>query len=237
MNTIAYWFLVFFLFSILGYFSEIIYCFIVTKKIVNRGMLHGPYCPIYGAGALCVIFFLRDYYSDPIALFIFGLLICSAIEYATSFVLEKVFNNKWWDYSNKKYNINGRVCLRNSVLFGLASVVVIYVLYPFIENIIGLIREDLLIYLSLIFFVIFIIDLVFTVFELNKLKIQLNIISKVKNDVTFKIPIIIQKKVNESLKKYKSYPKRILNAFPNIKLKHENNIKFLTKAIKNNKKK
>ncbi len=237
MYTFSYWFLVFFIFSILGYFSEIIYCYIMDGKIVNRGFLYGPYCPIYGVGAVFILFLLKDYLRDPIVLFVFSMIICSAIEYIASYIMEKLFNNKWWDYSNKKYNINGRVCLFNSVLFGLGGLVSVYFLFPLINRFLKLINNTLLEYLAVIFLILFIIDLIITISQINKFNKQLAIINKIKNDMKIKIPAIVQSKINKSLKKYKTYPKRIIKAFPNIKLKQDSNIKLLINAIKENRKK
>lgn len=237
ISFLAYWFLIFFIFSVLGYFSEVIYCYILTKKIINRGFMRGPYCPIYGVGAISILILLRSYYEDPIVLFILGTIICSTIEYITSYLLEKIFHNKWWDYKNRKYNINGRVCLINSLLFGVASLVVVYVFYPIASFLLKSINHNLLLLLSLLLFIEFVIDLIYSTYEAYKLTHLLNIVEKIKKDVTFKIPMLFQNKVNEALKKYKSYPKHLLNAFPNIKFKHQNNIKILINAIKNNRKK
>ena len=119
---LSYWFLVFIIFSILGYISEVIYCYILDKKIVNRGFLHGPYCPIYGFGALASIYFLNKYYNDPLIIFTLGMLLFSVIEYISSYLMEKLFNDKWWDYSNYFLNINGRICLYFGIFWGVLGI-------------------------------------------------------------------------------------------------------------------
>ena len=233
---LSYWFLVFIIFSILGYISEVIYCYILDKKIVNRGFLHGPYCPIYGFGALASIYFLNKYYNDPLIIFTLGMLLFSVIEYISSYLMEKLFNDKWWDYSNNKYNINGRVCLKNSILFGIGGLGVIYIFYPFIKRFMYNANTISLKIVTFVLFLLFFIDLVFTILDTLKLKKQLKIIDTIRNEIENIIPDILQDKVNKALIKYKRYPKHIINAFPNISYLHEQNIKLLKDAINRRKK-
>ena len=105
---------------------ETIFVGIQKKRIVDRGFLIGPYCPIYGVGALVMIFYLTQYKDNILTVFILGVVICSLLEYFTSYVMEKLFKTRWWDYSNNKFNLNGRICGFNSLLFGIAGVLVIY---------------------------------------------------------------------------------------------------------------
>lgn len=104
--------LYFFIYAFLGWVSECIYCSIGHKKIINRGFLNGPVCPIYGFGALIVIFFLKRYENNVLELFLYGIIVTSILEYITGYLLEMIFNTTWWDYSRKKFNIKGRVCLK-----------------------------------------------------------------------------------------------------------------------------
>ena len=133
MYNLAFVFTQFIIYSFLGYVCEVIYCSLIQRKIVNRGFLFGPLCPIYGFGAVLTIYSLSKYISDPIVVFILGMLITSALEYFTSYVFEKIFNNKWWDYSNRVDSINGRVCLGNSILFGIGILVVLYIVNPRVD--------------------------------------------------------------------------------------------------------
>ena len=113
MTIFLYYFLLFIIYSFLGWCIESIYCMIEQRKVVSRGFLIGPYCPIYGWGALIMIFTLQRYLNDPIVLFVMGALVASVIEYITSLVMEKIFHARWWDYSHMKFNVNGRICLTN----------------------------------------------------------------------------------------------------------------------------
>lgn len=129
--------LYFILYSFGGWVCECIYCSIPAKKFINRGFLTGPYCPIYGCGALLITWFLAPYVNQPILIFILGLLMTSVLEYMTSWIMELLFHTKWWDYSNRFCNINARVCFKNSILFGLMSLVVMYVIHPVTRDIIN----------------------------------------------------------------------------------------------------
>ncbi|MGL4607906.1 MAG: putative ABC transporter permease [Eubacteriaceae bacterium] len=128
----------FILYAIIGWICEVIFCSIPKKKFINRGFLTGPYCPIYGVGAIVIVIILGPYTRNPFEVFIVGLLSTSLLEYITSWGMEKLFHAKWWDYSAHKFNINGRVCLKNSFLFGIMSLVLMYFVHPlvqgFIEN-------------------------------------------------------------------------------------------------------
>ncbi len=116
MYTIFLYILLFFLYSFLGWCLEVLCKLVSEKKFVNRGFLIGPYCPIYGYGAILMSVLLQKYLDDPFTLFIMIVLICSVLEYFTSFFLEKIFHTRWWDYTKYRFNINGRICLETMIL-------------------------------------------------------------------------------------------------------------------------
>jgi len=107
--------MLFFIYAILGWIIETTLVSIEKKKFVNRGFLIGPYCPIYGFGGLAITILLKNYTKDPIVLFLMAVIICACLEYFTSYIMEKLFKARWWDYSKKKYNINGRICLETII--------------------------------------------------------------------------------------------------------------------------
>lgn len=167
MSSFLNHFLYFFIYSFGGWVCECIYCSIPAKKFINRGFLYGPYCPIYGFGALLVTLLLDGYLSNPLLVFLLGMLLTSILEYVTSYVMEKLFHKKWWDYSHYRININGRVCLLNSTLFGLMALFVIYVLHPKVTDLIQLIPLPYQAWVSLLCFLLFAYDL------FNTMKAQL----------------------------------------------------------------
>lgn len=152
------YFLLFIFYSALGWIVESGYANIKNGKIINRGFLIGPWLPIYGWGALAITIFLRKYIDDPIALFVMSMIICSLLEYITSYVLEKIFKVRWWDYSDMKYNINGRICLETMIPFGILALLVMYIINPFVQNILNIIPNFWLNLITVVLFTLYLID-------------------------------------------------------------------------------
>ncbi len=123
------------IYSFFGWCCECVYCSFRRFKWINRGFLNGPFCPIYGFGAVAVLGFLQLLPRHILIVFIGGMFITSLLEYITSWLMEKMFNARWWDYSEYPFNINGRVCLLNSTLFGLLCLVLYYRLHPWIYTV------------------------------------------------------------------------------------------------------
>ncbi|MBQ8659475.1 MAG: putative ABC transporter permease [Bacilli bacterium] len=133
---LAKYFLLFILFSFFGWCMEVVVTLSTTKKLVNRGFLVGPVCPIYGCGGVLLTLLLRKYISDALVLFVMSLIICSVLEYFTSYLMEKMFKARWWDYSKKKFHVNGRICLENCIAFGLLGLFIVKFVTPFFSGII-----------------------------------------------------------------------------------------------------
>ena len=163
-------FVYFVVYSFLGWVCECVYCAVLDRHFVNRGFLNGPFCPIYGCGAMAVLILIAPYSNHIAFIFISGAIAASIIEYITSYLLEKLLNLKLWDYSKNILNINGRVCLRNSTLFGLLSVALVTFIHPKIAELVGLIPAKWLHVLSLSFFIYFIIDTLASVHVFMKLR-------------------------------------------------------------------
>ena len=198
------------MYCVIGYVLECIFCSIIDKKLVlNRGFLIGPYLPIYGKGALCIILLLNKYLEDPFALFIMASLIATVLEYFASYFMEKIFKARWWDYSEKKFNLNGRVCLTNTVLFGLGGLIVMYVVNPFLTGILDGFSKTTIIVLGLIFFTIYAVDTIISFTTIYKLRSSS---TSLKKDSTEEI----SEQVRETILKNSYFKKRLLNAFPRI---------------------
>ena len=136
------YFLLFIIYSFIGWLLELAFSYIQLKKVVNRGFLIGPYCPIYGAGCLLLIILLSDYADNILVLFALSIIVCSLLEYFTSLIMEKIFNLRWWDYSNMRFNINGRICLETMVPFGIIGVLVVKYFNPWLLSIINLVDSQ-----------------------------------------------------------------------------------------------
>lgn len=201
----------FFIYSFAGWVMETVQISIRQKKFVNRGFLIGPYCPIYGCGVLLITLLLQKYAGDLPLTFILSILICGTLEYMTSYVMEKIFKARWWDYSQRKFNINGRVCLENLVLFGLASCVIIYVTNPFIIKHLKMIPSMVQNVLIGALLVVHLVD------NIVSYKIILNL-KKVSNEIKDDTIEISEKVKNIIHNKSRLY-RRLVNAFPNIKEK------------------
>lgn len=210
-----YYFYLFLIYSVLGWLIETIYTTVTSKKFVNRGFLLGPYCPIYGTGAMCIIFVLKEYKDDLIILFLVSAVLCSIIEYITSYIMEKLFHARWWDYSLYKFNLNGRICLLNSVLFGLLGVLLISFIHPKLNKLISLITNNLIGYILLI---LFIIDTVISFKIILKLTFT---VDAIKKDYTGEITEMIRQIIYENSKMLK----RLVDAFPHIKILKEKKAK------------
>lgn len=164
-------FLVFIIYSMIGWICECIYVGVfIEHKFINRGFLKGPICPVYGCGGLAVVMLPQEIRDSWIPLFICTMVMCSIIEYITGWYLEHTFHMKWWDYSNYKFNIKGRVCLLNSVLFGFMGLFVMHFVQPLIDYFIGSLTSVSTAAFANAIGVVFIIDAVTTVQRLVDFK-------------------------------------------------------------------
>ena len=119
-------------YSFIGWLCEEVFVLVTSQKLENRGFLTGPFLPIYGIGAITLILLVEPYVKNPFLVFVASTLVCSVIEYLGSLMLDKIFHITLWDYHDQKFNLHGRVCLRNSLCFGALGLLLIYVLQPFI---------------------------------------------------------------------------------------------------------
>ena len=228
MKQVMIYFLLFIIYATLGWLIEVIGKLIEKKRFINRGFLIGPYCPIYGFGALAITFLLKKYTSDIIALFVMAILVCGTLEYLTSYFMEKIFHARWWDYSNKKFNINGRVCLNTIIPFGLLGCFIMYVSNPFLLKVLNALPDLALYILSTTLFIVFIVDNI----------ISFNVISTVRTTTKslykeFDNTEEITKKVKEILLSKSALHRRLIHAYPKLEAIKEK-IKKRTEQLKEN---
>lgn len=124
----------FFIYAFLGWVLETLNFLVTEKRFVKRGFLHAPICSVYGFGMIIIIAALTPLKSNPVILFFAGGLIATIVEYFTGYALDKAFNIRWWDYSQKKFNIHGHICLLNSFYWCFLSVFIMYFVHKHIEN-------------------------------------------------------------------------------------------------------
>ena len=157
------------LYSFIGWVLESIFKSFLEKQLVNSGFLKGPFCPIYGFGALIMLLTLNWLKGNIVLLFIISFFVLTICEYIAGFVLEKVFKTKYWDYTDNFFNINGRVCLMNSIFWGILGVVFINYVNPFVEEKIALIPHDVLLYSTIIIYIFVVIDIIITTIKTIKI--------------------------------------------------------------------
>lgn len=204
-------FLLFITYSFIGWCMEVGCKLVELKKFINRGFLIGPYCPIYGWGCILIIILLNKYTNDPLVLFIMAIVICSILEYFTSYFMEKLFKARWWDYSRRKFNINGRICLETMIPFGLLGCLIMYFINPFFVSIYSKIPSNILIIISSVLFTIFLTDNIISYTIMFKMKIPKIKISKDNTEE-------ITEYVRSILAKRSFLYKRLMKAYPNMKI-------------------
>ena len=212
-NFLEY-FLIFLVYSFIGWCIEVVLTLINEKKFIDRGFLLGPYCPIYGYGMLLIVFLLRKYIDDFVVLFILSMVISLVLEYLTSYFMELIFKARWWDYSSKKYNINGRICLEYGFLFGVGGTLIMYVVHPFIVSVIINFSNLGILIIGITLLVLFIIDNV----------VSFNVIFKIKG-FEFKDYVDNTEEISNLVKEYLMenswFTKRLVRAFSDVRVRIE----------------
>lgn len=211
MYLISYTFICFFIYAMTGWFMEVIVCSISERKLVDRGFLIGPYCPIYGIGSICILFVLESVQSDPLLVFVTASVICAFIEYFTSYAMEKLFHARWWDYSNRLFNVNGRITLTNTISFGLLGLILVYFIHPFIDSLLNNISSQMMISITIFIAILFVIDVITSSVIIYKLKTTQQ---QLRKDSTEEITKIVREILSKTF-----LSRRLINAFPNIRFK------------------
>ncbi len=239
LDSFCYIFLLFIIYSFIGYILEITNCSIRDKKLVlNRGFFLGPYLPIYGISCLLMGSFIIRYKDDFFTVFVMSAFVCTTVEYITSYILEKIFKARWWDYSDKKFNIEGRVCLFNAFLFGIGGLAFTYIINPIVVFLISKLSITLLRIISITLMVIFFTDVVITIRTLYQVKVST--IKFKSRDVTAELTKLIREELTKKRDiKTNFFVRHMLNAFPWINISDYNNplSKLKRYSIKSKKKK
>ena len=165
---------IFFIYAFLGWCTEVSYAALVTGRFVNRGFLNGPVCPIYGFGVVVVLACLTPLADFLPVLFLGSVLLTSLLEWLTGFVLEKLFHQRWWDYSDEPFNLGGYICLRFSIAWGFACLFVVKLLHPTVLLLIRLIPVRLGVILLVALGAALAVDLAATVSSVVKLNRRLS---------------------------------------------------------------
>jgi uncharacterized membrane protein len=158
------------IYSFLGWIAEVAYVFIKSRHLQNRGFLTGPFLPIYGVGAIALVLVVLPYVANPFLVFLASVVVTSAIEFFTHLVLDKLFHITLWDYSDRRFNLQGRICLENSLLFGGLGLLLLYVLHPLAQTLIGALPQTVAIAIAWALFGIIVVDTANSVRSLAKVR-------------------------------------------------------------------
>lgn len=198
----------FFIYSFFGWIIEVIAAYKKDGKFINRGFCVGPYVPIYGFCAILFLIVLKNE-TSPVHIFFYSALIATTIEYITSYIMEKIFKARWWDYSSRPFNINGRVYLVNSIIFGALGYILICLIDPKVSFILS--NADPFWFSVIIIFIIFFFtfDVIFSFNVMQKIKTTADCIKK---DYTEEITKKVRKILIDRSKAFE----RLFTAFPNV---------------------
>ena len=177
------WF--FIIYAFLGWCVEVSYHVVTTGKFINRGFLNGPVCPIYGFGMITLIFSLNSLVDNFILLFLGSFLLTTILEFITGFILEKVFHDKWWDYTDLPFNIKGYVCLSFSIAWGLSAVFMLNIIHPPVYKFVSILTNKIGNILLSLLLACFAIDFIITVLGIMKIKKRILIL----NDIAEKLRV------------------------------------------------
>ncbi len=175
----------FLVYSFLGWCLEVFFYAINKGKFINRGFLNGPFCPIYGFSLIFIHLFLFEKVANPIWIFFISGFIVSMMEVIVGFLLHKVFNQRWWDYSNEKYNIGGYICLRFSLTWGLLCLVIINYIHPLIVKLTSMIPNNIGLIIVISLYIIITIDFISTLKSIIKFNNELKIITNISDKIFY----------------------------------------------------
>ena len=181
--SIYYSILYFFVYGFLGWCTEVIFAAFKQHRFVNRGFLNGPICPIYGVGVTLVIACLEAFQSNLLLLYISSVILVTVLEGVTGWAMDKLFHNKWWDYSKLPFNIGGYVCLLFSLIWGVACVFIVYFVHPLIHQVLSLIPHTAGIALIAILGIALLSDIIVTTSAIVKFNQYLELLKHITDEL------------------------------------------------------
>lgn len=222
-HTFAVWFLVFIAYSFIGWLYEVIIALVLKRHFNNRGFLIGPICPIYGTGALLITALLWQHSDNLFSVFIISIIGSGLLEYGTSFIMEKIFHVRWWDYSDQRFNLNGRISLVALVAFGLLGVLVIRVLNPALLALFESIDPKYLEIIATAALTLFMVDIVGSICLIISFRATTKTVSR---DVTEEVSQYLRQTVMAK----GQFSRRLVKAFPDLEVKQTRTRKTKTTA-------
>ena len=219
-NTFFHILTYFVIYSFLGWILESIVRTICERRIINTGFLIGPFCPIYGFGAIIMILFLDQFKNNIILLFFSSFIILSLWEYVVGVLLEKFFATKYWDYSDHKFNYKGRICLTNSIAWGILGVLFINYIHPTITQLLEHVDFIYVAIITSIIAVILLIDAIISIIKVKNIKTTLEKIEEINEQIKQKL---LELKDREKI----SANDNIQNLINNLKTRRDKTMRHL----------
>jgi Predicted membrane protein len=219
---IYYFILYFFIYGFLGWCTEVAYATVKQKKFVNRGFLNGPICPVYGVGIGMVVMLLEPMSGTIVSLYVVSTALVTTIEGVTGYLMDRLFHHKWWDYSNQPLNIGGYVCLLFSLAWGVACVLIVRVIHPFVYQVVDMIPVTVGIGLAAVLGIALLADLYVTTAEILKLNKKLETMEKISaelRDLSDMIGVNIHESVMETMEFSEETKKQLDSAVSELREK------------------
>ncbi len=169
LDKICLYVLIFLAGSLAGFIYEELFCLIFDHELVKRGFLYGPYLPVYGFGAVLMVFLLKRFKKNPLVVFLLSMLVTGVLEYFTGYALWNIFHKTWWDYTGLFLNIDGYVCLRSVLTFGVGGILLIYIVEPLVSMFVSKFAKYKIYILSYCVCCVVALDFILTLIFRNKL--------------------------------------------------------------------
>lgn len=207
MEKVATWFAIFIFYSFAGWLIEVLISFIQKRRIINRGFLVGPICPIYGTGALLLSLVVNSTES-PLVIFCVAVVASAILEYIVSYLMEKIFRVRWWDYADQPFNLNGRICISAALSFGVIGVLMLKVITPALLGMIGSLPVAVLYIVAGLLAAWLVFDILLSLWLIFGVRVT---VGTVQRDATDEI----SERVQEILMNKGKLNRRLVKAFPN----------------------
>lgn len=207
MERLAIIFLIFMTYAFGGWAMEVIISLLQRRKLVNRGFLVGPICPIYGVGALLLSFAVSPDES-PLAIFCVAVVDSAVLEYSVSYIMEKLFRVRWWDYTDQPFNLNGRICAESVLAFGVIGVLILKIINPALLALYSSMPQFLMFLLAAVLAAWLIFDIALSLWLMLGVRVT---VGTVQRDATDEIAA----RVHEVLTDKGKLNRRLVKAFPN----------------------
>lgn len=214
------------IFSFLGWVLEVAFAAVKSGRFVNRGFCNGPVCPIYGAGVAAIYAALGGLRERWLLLFLASVLVTSAIELLTGFLMDKLFHTKWWDYSEKPCNLGGYICLRFSVIWGLLCMGVVKLLFPPIDALYSLLGERAVLICEAVFLAVLLVDAAVSVAAVIGINRRLGLLERIAEELhhgsdrlgsgVYRGTVALEERYAKLSGKLQRMTRRFLDAFPTM---------------------